>query len=64
MAVDLPFPTVECNVFNITGLEEYNNYTIAVMAVNLAGANELSQSVTALTFQAGKYQYGIELYTG
>lgn len=56
VAIDLPFPTVECSVFNLTGLEEYNNYTFAVKAVNSAGASELSQSVAAQTFQAGKYQ--------
>ena len=38
---------------NITGLEEYNNYTIQVAAINGAGAGTLSPSIIQLTSQAG-----------
>ena len=40
---------------NLTGLEEYNNYTIQVAAINGAGAGPLSPSITQLTNQAGRF---------
>ena len=38
---------------NLTGLEEFNNYTISVAAVNQNGTGEASGDLTALTDQAG-----------
>ena len=38
---------------NLTGLEEYNNYTIQVAAINDAGPGTLSSSIIQLTSQAG-----------
>ena len=38
---------------NLTNLEEYNNYTIAVSAANAAGTGPESPSITHLTGQAG-----------
>ena len=38
---------------NLTELEEYNNYTIQVAAINGAGAGILSPSIIQLTNQAG-----------
>ena len=47
------YPAVDPVYFNITGLEEYNNYTIQVAAINGAGAGPLSPSIIQLTSQAG-----------
>ena len=38
---------------NLTELQEYNNYTIQVVAINGAGAGILSPSIMQLTNQAG-----------
>ena len=39
---------------NLSGLQEFNNYTISVLAINGAGAGP-SSSITQLTNQAGSY---------
>ena len=38
---------------NLTGLQEFNNYTITVVAINGAGAGTASLAITQLTDQAG-----------
>ena len=39
--------------YNITGLQEYNNYSIEMRAVNAVGAGPFSTRVIQLTNQAG-----------
>ena len=38
---------------NLTNLEEFNNYTISVAAVNQNGTGVISNALTALTDEAG-----------
>ena len=52
----LAFPAAMCSVFNLNGLEEYNNYTINGRAVNSAGSSDLSTAETAQTNEAGTLQ--------
>ena len=40
---------------NLTGLEEYVNYTISVRAYTSVGAGSYSDGVTVLTFEDGRY---------
>ena len=40
---------------NLTNLQEYNNYTITVSAVNAAGTGPESRPITRLTKQAGMF---------
>ena len=49
-------PAVSCSVFILTGLQEYNNYTINVRTVNSAGSSNLSTAQTAQTNEAGMFQ--------
>ncbi|KAI6658157.1 Phosphatidylinositol phosphatase PTPRQ-like isoform X2, partial [Oopsacas minuta] len=46
------YASMICTVSNLTGLEEYNNYTVSAMAVNSAGSSDSSTPVTARTLQA------------
>ena len=40
--------------YDITGLEEDSTYSITVTASNSAGSSEVSNSVTAITMEAGE----------
>ena len=53
--VSLSYPATACINTNLTGLEEFNNYTVNVRAVNSIGSSEASTGVTALTNAAGSY---------
>ena len=44
---------------NLTGLQEYNNYTITVSAVNAAGTGPESSSNIHITEQAGMIMHCI-----
>ena len=52
----LSFPAAMCSAFNLTGLQEYNNYTINARAVNSAGSSDLSIEQTTQTNEAGRLQ--------
>ena len=41
--------------YDITGLEEGSIYTITVTASNSAGSTAVSNTVTAITLEAGKF---------
>ena len=49
------YPLREYFCTNLTGLQEYNNYTITVSTVNSAGTGSESTSITQLTEQAGMF---------
>ena len=46
--------TITDTSYDITGLEEDSNYSITVRASNTAGSNEDSNTVTAMTLEAGE----------
>ena len=50
----LSFPAAMCSVFNLTGLQEYNNYTINARAINSAGSSNLSTEQTTQADQSGR----------
>ena len=50
----LTFPAAICSVFNLTGLQEYNNYTVNARAINSDGSSALSTEQTTHTDQSGK----------
>ena len=52
-AVSLSYPTTACVNVTLTGLEEFNNYTVSVQAVNSAGSGVSSTGVVAQTNTAG-----------
>ena len=41
--------------YDIRGLEEVSTYSITVTAINSAGNSEVSNAVTAITMEAGKW---------
>ena len=47
------YPAVDPVYFNITGLEEYNNYTISVNAINTVGASDFTAVERQITNIAG-----------
>ena len=49
------YPAVDPVYLNITGLEEYNNYTISVSAFNTVGASDFTPEVVQITNIAGNY---------
>ena len=53
------YPMREYFCTNLTGLQEYNNYTITVSAVNAAGTGPESTPITFLTKQAGMIMHCI-----
>ena len=57
VSVSLSYPATAtaCINANLTELEEFNNYTVTVRAVNSIGSSEASTGVTALTNAAGSY---------
>ena len=46
--------TITDTSYDITGLEEDSSYIITVRAVNTAGSSEDSNTVTAMTLEAGE----------
>ena len=48
------YPAVVPVFVNITGLQEYNNYTVRVRAMNKIGGSELTTGVIQITDEAGK----------
>ena len=55
VSVSLSYPATTCINTNLTELEEFNNYTVTVTAVNSIGSSDPSTGVTALTNAAGSY---------
>ena len=55
VSVSLSYPATTCINTNLTGLEEFNNYTVSVTAANSIGSSDPSTGVTALTNAAGSY---------
>ena len=57
VSVSLSYPATAtaCINTNLTGLEELNNYTVTVRAVNSIGFSNFSTGVTAQTNAAGSY---------
>ena len=53
--VSLSYPATTCINTNLTGLEEFNNYTVTARAVNSIGVSNSSTGLTAQTNAAGKY---------
>ena len=52
--VSLSYPATACINSTLTGLEEFNNYTVSVRGVNSIGSSNASTGVTAQTNAAGK----------
>ena len=48
------YPTVVQVSFDLAGLQEYNNYTISVRAINGEGSSEFTAGVIQITDEAGK----------
>ena len=55
VSVSLSYPATTCINTNLTGLEEFNNYTVTVRAVNAIGSSDPSTGVIAQTNAAGSY---------
>ena len=53
--VSIPYPATTCTNTNLTGLEDFNNYTVTVRAVNAIGSSDPSIGVIAQTNAAGSY---------
>ena len=58
-AVSLSYPATACVNVTLTELEEFNNYTVSVQAVNSAGSGVSSVGVIAQTNAAGKIKLPI-----
>ena len=54
-AVSLSYPATACVNVTLTGLEEFNNYTVFVQAINSAGSGVSSVGVIAQTDATGSY---------
>ena len=52
-AVSLSYPATACVNVTLTGLEEFNNYTVSVQAVTSAGSGVSSAGVVAHTYLSG-----------
>ena len=55
VSVSLSYPATTCINTNLTELEEFNNYTVTIRAVNSIGSSDPSAGVTAQTNAAGSY---------
>ena len=53
VSLSYPATATECSTTTLTGLEEFNNYTVTVRAVNSIGPSDASSGVTAQTNAAG-----------
>ena len=49
--------TITDTSYDITGLEEDSSYSITVRASNTAGSSEDSNTVTAMTLEAGEREF-------
>ena len=49
------YPSNDMNTFNVPRLEEYNNYTITVSAVNSVGQGPPSSPIEVVTLEAGEF---------
>ena len=56
VSVSLSYPATTCINTNLTGLEEFNNYTVTVRAVNSIGVSSFSPGMTAQTNGTSKYR--------
>ena len=52
--VSLSYPATTCINITLTGLEEYNNYTVSVRVQNSVGVSSFSSGMIAQTNEAGK----------
>ena len=53
--VTMDYPATDNVTFDLTGLEEFNNYTISVAAVNSNGTGPYTANITQQTLPDGKY---------
>ena len=56
VSLSYPATATTCINTNLTGLEEFNNYTVTVIAVNSIGSSDASTGVTAQTNAAGSFR--------
>ena len=56
VSISLPYPATTCINSTLTGLEEYNNYTVTTQTVNSIGDSSFSPGMTARTNEASKYR--------
>ena len=56
VSISLPYPATTCTDATLTGLEEYNSYTVTVQAQNSDGDSNVSPGMTAQTNEASKYR--------
>ena len=56
LSTDGSYPATADSSLEITGLEEYNDYTISIAAVNSEGTGPYSPSVTLQTLETGKIE--------
>ena len=56
MALSLPYPAITCTNRTLSGLQEFNNYTVSVQAQNSPNtASNFSEGMTVLTNESGNY---------
>ena len=48
------YPAEAQESYDLTGLQEYNNYTISVRAINGEGSSEFTTGVIQITNEAGR----------
>ena len=48
------YPAEAQESYDLTGLQEYNNYTISVSAINGEGSSEFTAGVIQITNEEGK----------
>ena len=56
VSISLPYPTTTCTDTTLTGLEDYNSYTITAQAQNSVGDSSVSPGMIAQTNEASKYR--------
>ena len=56
VSISLPYPATTCTDTSLTGLEEYNSYTVTVQAQNSDGDSSVSPGMIARTNEASKYR--------
>ena len=56
VSISLPYPSTTCTNATLTGLEEFNNYTVTAQAENSIGVSSFSPGVKAQTNEAGTYR--------
>ena len=53
--ITMDYPVTQLVTFTLTELEEFNNYTISVAAVNSNGTGPYTANITQQTLPDGKY---------